>query len=123
MVIAATLSVKKEPVIKAATMLPAVAVVSERLPVPASKDKPVVNDTIGVLSGPIGEAQAAPTPVSTYTTPDNSDTTIRLKDDSSVIVGQMARIPIENGEITEVKRINTVDNGGGRELLSIVGKY
>jgi len=121
MLIVVSLSIKKEPVVKEATMLPAVAVVSDRMP-----SEPVDTKTQGtssILSVSVGDAQAAPTPVPVYTAPANSGDTIMLKDRSSMIVGQMARIPLNNDQITEVKPINTVDNGGGRELLSIVGKY
>lgn len=95
-----SISLKKEPVIKEATLLPPVAVVSERIP-PATL---------------IGEAQA-------YQPSGKPGTTITLKDRSGTIVGQMARIPFENDQITEIKAINEVDNSGGRELLSIIGKY
>ncbi len=108
-----SLSIKKEPVIKEATTLPPVAVVSNRIAPPA-EPAPVQSDSL--IAGAIGDAQAAPST-------GKPGTTIMLKDQSGAIVGQMARIPLENEQITEVKPINNVDNGGGRELLSIVGKY
>ncbi|NBO19710.1 MAG: hypothetical protein EBV03_10915 [Proteobacteria bacterium] len=49
--------------------------------------------------------------------------TIVLRDHSTSIVGQMARIPLENEHITEVKPLQDVDNVAGRELLSILNKY
>jgi len=98
-------------------MLPAVSVVSNRLP-PAAHEE---GDT--VLSASIADAQAAPTPPPAYTKVEKPGTTITLKDKSGSIVGQMARIPVENEQITEVKAINTVDNGSGHELLSILNKY
>ena len=108
-------------------MLPAVAVVSERIPpagTPAVSAKAVVEpDNSSVIPTPFSDAQAAPAPSLALTQPEKNTSIIMLKDKSSVIVGQMARIPLENEQITEVKPINDVDNRGGRELLSIVGKY
>lgn len=49
--------------------------------------------------------------------------TIVIKDDKQAIVGQMAKIPSQNQQITEIKSVSNVDNNIGRELLSIVGKY
>ena len=129
--IVVSLSLKKTSengmVIKAATMLPAVAVVSERIPpagTPAVSAKAVVEpDNSSVIPTPFSDAQAAPAPSLALTQPEKNTSIIMLKDKSSVIVGQMARIPLENEQITEVKPINDVDNRGGRELLSIVGKY
>lgn len=48
---------------------------------------------------------------------------IVLRDQSTSIVGQMARIPLENEHITEVKPLQDIDNAAGRELLSIINKY
>jgi hypothetical protein len=122
-----SLSVPQEPVVKAATMLPAVAVVSNRiLPVGSSLPAPVheeVSSSGSSVLPAISDAQASTAPLPVYTVPEKSGSTIVLKDKSGVIVGQMARIPLENEQITEIKAINDVDNGGNRELLSIVGKY
>ena len=115
-----SVSMKKEPVVKAATLLPPVAVVSNRIS-PAPHEE---TDTSGVLSASIGDAQAAPTAPPVYTVAtEGAGATITLKDQSNMIVGQMAKIPLENEQITEVKPINEVDNSGGHALLSIVGKY
>ena len=44
-------------------------------------------------------------------------------DKSDAIVGQMARIPAENEQITEIKSVSDIDKDSGRELLSIISKY
>ncbi|MBY0406780.1 MAG: hypothetical protein K2Q01_03750, partial [Rickettsiales bacterium] len=49
--------------------------------------------------------------------------TIVLQGQNEAIIGQMARIPMENEQITEIKPASDVDNGAGRELLSIINKY
>jgi len=118
--IGVSLSINKEPTIKEATTLPAVAVVSQRLTPAAPKE--TTTDT-NLLPTPIGEAQAETGALPSAGVNAKSGATILLQDKTSGIVGQMAKIPLENEQITEVKAINEVDNGGGHELLSIVGKY
>ena len=55
---------------------------------------------------------------------DNSQgKTIILQGKNEAIIGQMARIPTENEQITEIKSASEVDNKAGRELLSIINKY
>lgn len=49
--------------------------------------------------------------------------TIVLEGNNGTIVGQMARIPLENEQITEIKPLQDIDNVAGRELLSIINKY
>ena len=49
--------------------------------------------------------------------------TIILQGQNEQIIGQMARIPMENEQITEIRPASDVDNGAGRELLSIISKY
>ena len=49
--------------------------------------------------------------------------TIIIKGERGGIVGQMARIPSPNVQITEVQGVSNVDKSSGRELLSIVNKY
>jgi hypothetical protein len=110
--LSASFSIKTQPVITAATTLPAVAVVSNRI-IQADEAE---GDYM--LPAAIGDAQAAPAlPL------DKSGSTIWLQDNSSAIIGQMAKIPLENEHITEIKAINDIDNGAGRELLSIISKY
>lgn len=105
-----------QPVVTAATMLPAVAVVSNRLP---EDHLTAIQEETSLLPDAISAAQAAPaTPLK-----DKSGSTILLKDHSGAIIGQMAKIPLENEQITEIKAINDIDNGAGRELLSIISKY
>lgn len=71
-----------------------------------------------MLPAAISDAQAAPAlPLN------DKGSTIMLRDHSSSIIGQMAKIPLENEHITEIKAINDIDNGAGRELLSIISKY
>ncbi len=48
---------------------------------------------------------------------------IVITGDAGTIVGQMARIPAENEQVTEIKSPSEVDKETGRELLSIIGKY
>ena len=48
---------------------------------------------------------------------------ITIHNDSEYIVGQMAKIPAENEQITEIKPINDIDSHAGKELLSIISKY
>ncbi len=48
---------------------------------------------------------------------------INIQGNSGSIVGQMAKIPTENDQITEIKTVSDVDNTAGRELLSIISKY
>lgn len=103
---------QQESMTSAATMLPAVAVVSNRM-------APPVHEEISMLPAAIGEAQAAPA----LPLHPKSGSTIRLKDHSGAIIGQMAKIPLENEQITEIKAINDIDNDAGRELLSIISKY
>jgi len=55
--------------------------------------------------------------------PEKENDTIVIKDDNQTIVGQMAKIPSRNQQITEIKSVSNVDKGTGRELLSIIGKY
>jgi hypothetical protein len=49
--------------------------------------------------------------------------TIILQGGNDSIIGQMARIPLENEPITEIKSASDIDNHAGRELLSIINKY
>lgn len=49
--------------------------------------------------------------------------TIILQGGTDSIIGQMARIPLENEPITEIKSASDIDNHAGRELLSIINKY
>ena len=66
----------------------------------------------------IGDAQAA-IPVIAH----KGSGIISLHNDSDHIVGQMAKIPVESEQITEVLPTNNIDNHAGRELLSILSKY
>lgn len=49
--------------------------------------------------------------------------TIVIKGQEGTIVGQMAKVPVQSSKIGEIKTVSHVDNGGSRDLLSIVGKY
>jgi|GEM_PF-3607436 len=111
---ALSLSMPSQPVVTAATMLPAVAVVSNRI----QGSHALINEGTSMLPAAISDAQAAPAlPLN------DKGSTIMLRDHSSSIIGQMAKIPLENEHITEIKAINDIDNGAGRELLSIISKY
>ncbi len=39
------------------------------------------------------------------------------------IVGQMAKIPVQNEQIVEIKTVSGVDKRTGHDLLTIIGKY
>ena len=73
----------------------------------------------GVDASLIGDAQAA----GHGALVDKSNKIISLHGDSEYIIGQMAKIPAENEQITEIKAVNDIDNHAGRELLSIISKY
>ena len=68
----------------------------------------------GILP-PVSDAQAA--------APGEKLPTILLRGQSEAIIGQMARIPVENEPIIEMQAVSTVDNNAARELLSIISKY
>ena len=53
----------------------------------------------------------------------DTNQTIIIEGKSEAIVGQMAKIPSENGNIADIKTVSEVDNRAGRELLSIISKY
>jgi hypothetical protein len=55
--------------------------------------------------------------------PHTPSSTIVIKDKNEGIVGQMAKIPSPNVQITEIQAVSNVDKASGRELLSIVNKY
>jgi hypothetical protein len=70
------------------------------------------------------EMQATPRTQEPDATPSRSNSsTIVIKDKNEGIVGQMAKIPSPNVQITEIQAVSNVDKGSGRELLSIVNKY
>jgi hypothetical protein len=74
--------------------------------------------TLSAASMPVANAMAAVEPIEKQ-----NGNTIVISGKSGTIVGQMARIPAQNEQITEVKPVTEVDNRGGRDLLSIIGKY
>lgn len=49
--------------------------------------------------------------------------TIILTGEKEGIVGQLAKIPAQNQQMSEIKTISEVDNRAGRELLGIISKY
>ncbi len=49
--------------------------------------------------------------------------TIVIKGENQAIVGQLAKIPMQNQQITGITSVSNVDKGGNRDLLSIIGKY
>lgn len=49
--------------------------------------------------------------------------TIVIKDKKEIIIGQLAKIPAQNEQITEIKSMSEVDGNAGRELLAIISKY
>lgn len=64
-----------------------------------------------------------PTSLTDLPAPPSDHKIIVLEDNGGSIVGQMAKIPLENEQITEIKPLQDIDNGVGRELLSIINKY
>jgi len=76
---------------------------------------PVENIQPESILQPLSDAQAAALP--------ERPATIMLRGSSETIIGQMAKIPAENEQITEIKAVSEVDNNAGRELLSIISKY
>lgn len=82
-------------------------------------------DAGGDGNGLIGDAQAS---VGTINRRESGqDAIIALHNHKDYIVGQMAKIPVDSDQITEVKPDiepdNKVDKSMGRELLSIVNKF
>lgn len=73
----------------------------------------------GLLQAPMNDAAASTLAPSTL----NQGKTIVISSQGGTIVGQMAKIPAGNEQITEIKSVSNVDNRAGRELLSIVSKY
>jgi len=130
-------SLNRETIIVAAKSIPAVAVISDKLPndkalapeavpapAPAVKAPAPSADTSLLISPGIGDAQAATNmPIMASLQPDRSAKVISLTDNSGGIVGQMVKIPAENEQITEIKALRDIDNDAGRELLSIISKY
>lgn len=55
--------------------------------------------------------------------PEKISKTIVIKGQAGIIIGQMAKIPAESEQITEIKAVSDIDNDAGRELLSIISKY
>ena len=88
----------------------------------------IVSGTSGILSPSFGDAQAATGLVATgmttiSSTVEKSGKIILLQGKSESIIGQLTKIPVENEQITEIKAVSDIDNGAGRELLSIISKY
>ncbi len=48
---------------------------------------------------------------------------IVISDTDGAIVGQMAKIPAQNEQVTDIKTMTEVDNRAGRDLLSVINKY
>lgn len=71
----------------------------------------------------IEASAAAPAAKATSLQAANQGNNVALHDDSGAIVGQLAKIPAETEQITEIKSVSDIDNGAGRELLSIISKY
>ncbi len=49
--------------------------------------------------------------------------TIVIKEGNQAIIGQLARIPVQNKAAPEVQTVTSLDKEDGKELLSIVNKY
>ncbi len=74
------------------------------------------------LSPASGDAMASIPDIQTLN-PDGTSKTIHIEGKSEAIVGQLARIPSENSNLSDIKTVSEVDNRAGRELLSIISKY
>jgi hypothetical protein len=83
----------------------------------------VTVDAPSILYPPIGDAQAATGIAGLASFSEKEEKTILLKGQTESIVGQMAKIPVQNEQITEIKAITDIDNSAGHELLSIISKY
>lgn len=70
-----------------------------------------------VMTPALVEVAAATLPVG------KSSKTIILSDQGGTIVGQMAKIPAQGEQGTEVTAVTAVDNRAARDLLSILNKY
>lgn len=55
--------------------------------------------------------------------PAASGQSIVIRGEHGGIIGQLARIPTQNQQMTEIKTISEIDNRAGRELLGIIGRY
>lgn len=108
---------QSEPVRKA-SMLPQISVTSEKNTVSKPEAKLALNNAQAMPSVII-----APTSVVLNKVADVKRETIILQGNKESIVGRMARIPMQNEPITEIKSFSEVDNSAGRELLSIINKY
>jgi hypothetical protein len=97
-----------------AVMVPAISVG------PQKEQGSILSDASTVLAHTIGDAQAAIGPVNTV---GNTSAIISLHDNSEYIIGQMAKIAVDNIQITEVQQANAVDNRSARDLLSIISKH
>ena len=77
--------------------------------------------------GPVSDAQAAYYEPAAQTNAGSviAAKPIRLEDQAGggVIIGQFAKIPPHNEDITEVRHVYPVDKQAARELLSIIAKY
>ena len=75
------------------------------------------NTAKNTLQAPISDAMAH------VPAPDEQGDTIVLTGQKGTIVGQMAKIPAKNEQITEIETVSEVDKGDKQDLLSIVGQH
>jgi hypothetical protein len=80
-----------------------------------------VTVSVAHLEPSSGDAMASIPDIQRFQSDTNQ--TIIIEGKSEAIVGQMAKIPSENGNIADIKTVSEVDNRAGRELLSIISKY
>lgn len=114
-----SIEMKKE-VLETATMVPQISVTP---PEPAHEEKSLLSGASEILSPAIGDAQAATGMKGLPESLEKTGNTVIFHGNSDFIVGQMAKIPLENEQITEIKPVQNIDNEAGRELLSIISKY
>lgn len=82
-----------------------------------------VNSSVSHNIGTAGFMPSVSEAAASTLSPEKDNKTIVIQSNNDTIVGQMAHIPAQNEQITEVKTASDIDNNAGRELLSIISKY
>jgi hypothetical protein len=111
--------IEKE-VLDTASMVPQISVTP---PEAVPQEKSLLSEASEMLSPPISDAQASTGVKGLPDSLEKIGNTVIFHGNTDFIVGQMAKIPFENEQITEIKPVQNIDNEAGRELLSIISKY
>lgn len=111
-------------------MLPQISVTPQISVMPLERSGEVVavrppekEPVLAMMDAHVLPIEASKPVVSNQLTDESQGKTIILQGKNESIIGQMARIPLESEQITEIKSVSEVDNSTGRELLSIINKY